>query len=159
MPVGQFVAIVFFLLLGIAALTSTVSLLEVVTAHFVDDRRWKRGRAVIMVTLAAIALGIPSALSSGGNQWLTGLFGGRSFFGGMDFFFGNVMLAFGAFTMCIFAAFKLKNKPLVDEIASGCPGFPKSFLCTYWKVMISLIAPLIIAFIFVYVLVTGEGLG
>lgn len=155
---GEYVGIVFFLLLAIAALTSTVSLLEVATAHFVDDRGWKRRKSVIVVTAAAIILGIPSALSSGGNAWLSGLFG-RGFFGTMDFLFGNIALTFGAFLLCVFAAFKLKNRPLVEEVEVGCPGFAKSFLCMYWKVMVSLIAPLIIAFLLVYVLVTGEGLG
>ena len=61
---GGFVfAVAFYALLTIAALTSTVSLLEVVVSYFVDQREWKRGRATLIVTIGCFLLAIPSAMS------------------------------------------------------------------------------------------------
>lgn len=55
----------FFLLITIAALTSSVSLLEVVTAYFVDDKKWARKKAAVIMGAVIFLFGIPSALSGG----------------------------------------------------------------------------------------------
>jgi len=63
MPLGPIVGIAFFLLLAIAALTSTISLLEVPVAYLVDNKRWQRKHAVWAAGALSLLLGIPSALS------------------------------------------------------------------------------------------------
>jgi NSS family neurotransmitter:Na+ symporter len=69
---GTLIATVFFFLLTVAALTSTVSLLEVVTAYFVDERGWSRRKTVIMVGVLATIVGVPSALNmTGVKLWST----------------------------------------------------------------------------------------
>ena len=65
MPLGHGVAIIFFILLAIAAITSGISLLEVVVAYFIDQRGWQRKKAVLVVGSAIFAFGIPSGLSFG----------------------------------------------------------------------------------------------
>ena len=65
MPLGHGVAVIFFILLAIAAITSGISLLEVVVAYFIDQRGWQRKRAVLVVGSAIFAFGIPSGLSFG----------------------------------------------------------------------------------------------
>ena len=65
LPGGQLFGGAFFLLLTMAALTSTISLLEVPVAHCVDTWGWSRRAAVLSVTAAVFALAVPSALSAG----------------------------------------------------------------------------------------------
>jgi len=65
MPGGGIFGLLFFVLLSIAAITSGISLLEVVTAHYVDDRGWSRTQATLTFGLVIVLLGIPSALSFG----------------------------------------------------------------------------------------------
>ena len=72
MPGGVIFAPIFFLLLTFAALTSSISLLEVATAYFIDERGWSRSKAAIATGGAILVLGIPSAISAS-----SALFGDR----------------------------------------------------------------------------------
>lgn len=157
LPGGQIVAVIFFTLLAIAALTSTVSLLEVATAHLVDDRGWKRKKAVCTVTAVTFLLGIPSALSFGGVTWLSDLLG-KGFLGLMDFLFGNIALSFGALMLCLFAAYKLKFKPLHEEIECNGMRFAASWLGITWRWCVRIVAPALVALVLFYVIFTGQGL-
>src|SRR3990172_2079749 len=65
MPGGRWFAVAFFLLLIIAALTSTVALLEVPVAWAVARWRWRRERAAAAIGMFALALGGPVALGYG----------------------------------------------------------------------------------------------
>ncbi|GAH81885.1 unnamed protein product, partial [marine sediment metagenome] len=61
-PVGHFFGILFFFLLTIAALTSAISLLEVVSAYFIDEAKWNRKKAVWIMGIIIFLLGVPSSL-------------------------------------------------------------------------------------------------
>nr|WP_304621777.1 hypothetical protein [Rhodothermus marinus] len=111
LPLGNLIGALFFLLLSIAALTSTVSLLEVVVAYFVDERRWSRKRSVWVVGALTFLIGLPSALSQGtvaglsNMDWLfgaDGLLGQHDFLSIMDAIWGNLALALGALLISIF---------------------------------------------------------
>jgi len=65
MPFGNLVSIIFFTLLAIAAITSGISLLEVVVAYFIDQRKWDRKKAVLVTSVTIFAFGVPSGLSFG----------------------------------------------------------------------------------------------
>lgn len=122
MPGGRMVGAAFFLLLSIAALTSTISLLEVVTSYFVDEKRWLRKKAVWIIGLIVILLGLPSALSQGIVPWLGSLpIIGMGFLDLMDWLFGNIMLAVGAFLLAIFIGWVWKTENAMKEIAKGHP--------------------------------------
>lgn len=126
LPGGTLIGAAFFLLLSVAALTSTISLLEVVTAYLVDEKHILRRRAVWIVAGLASALGIPSALSLGAVGWLGEIPGlGMSFFGLMDWLFGNVMLAVGAVFISIFFGWVWDRGASSAEIEEGCPSYPR----------------------------------
>lgn len=123
-PGGTLIGAAFFLLLAVAALTSTISLLEVVTAYLVDEKHILRRRAVWIVAAISFALGVPSALSLGAVGWLGELPLIRmSFFGFMDWLFGNVMLAVGAVFISLFFGWVWDRAASAAEIHEGFPSY------------------------------------
>jgi len=160
MALGAVVAIVFFFLLAIAALTSTISLVEVVTSYLVDERRIPRKKAVWLVAAGAVFLGIPCALSFGGVKVFTNFLpvgdGYMNVLAVLDFIFGNLALTLGALLMYIFAVYSWKMHNAVDDVLTGCPGVKRwAFL---WKWMLTFVAPIAIGAMLIYILVTGETL-
>ena len=93
MPMGHVVSIIFFTLLAIAAITSGISLLEVVVAYFIDQRGWQRKKAVIIVGSSIFAFGIPSGLSFGAMAELKLV--GMTFFDHVDNIASNYLLPLG----------------------------------------------------------------
>ncbi len=71
MPMGNIVGAAFFFLLSLAALTSSISMLEVPVSFLVDRKVMKRGVAAWVVGIAAALVGIPSLLSNGGHEFFT----------------------------------------------------------------------------------------
>ena len=144
MPMGSIVGVAFFLLLAIAALTSTISLLEVPVAYLVDNKRWQRKHAVWAAGALSLLLGIPSALSQGAVPWLSSLpfFDGRSFLDLMDFIWGNIALAVGAMFLSIFIGWVWGIDKAIEEIEQGCPSFRQ--YGTTWGLFIRYVCPAVI---------------
>ncbi len=145
MPGGTIVGVFFFVLLAIAALTSTVSLLEVPVAFLVDQRKWSRKKAVIIVTAIVFAIGLPSALSQGTVPALSSIdwLGGRDFLGVMDFVFGNLSLTFGGLLLAILVGWVWGTRKASEELLLGAgPRF--SALVPGWSFMLRYICPLVI---------------
>jgi len=141
-PLGQLFGTAFFCLLAIAALTSTISLLEVVVAYFIDQLGWRRKTAALMVGSCSFLVGIPSALSNGSVSFL-------SEFKFMDlafFYFGEISLAVGALFICIFVGWKWGIQNALETIRSGYPSFPQASL---WTFLIRYVCPIAIAVILV----------
>ncbi|MCP3966992.1 MAG: sodium-dependent transporter [Lentisphaerae bacterium] len=122
----------FFILLAIAALTSGISMLEVVIAFFVDEVKWSRKKAVIITASATAALGVLSAISiSSWNrlEWLhialVKTFGVEStgFFEVMDKLSSNWLLPLGGLSIAIFVGWIWGTKKAVEEIRHGSHNF------------------------------------
>ena len=64
MPGGMIVGFFFFLLVAFAAITSAISLLEVVVSFFIDELNWSRKKADYILGAVIFLAGVPSALSS-----------------------------------------------------------------------------------------------
>jgi NSS family neurotransmitter:Na+ symporter len=144
---GTGVALLFFFLLSVAALTSTVSLLEVVTAYFVDELEWSRSRAVWAVGGATLLVGIPSALDMAGIAPFStvALLGQEGFFAAMDFVWGNLSLAFGSLMLCLFGIFVWGLNRAAAEIESTSRVFPK--IRGVWQFFVRWVCPVSIAVI------------
>jgi NSS family neurotransmitter:Na+ symporter len=123
----------FFLLLSIAALTSTISLLEVPVTYFVDEKKWNRKKAAILVGIITLAVGIPSALSP-------------KFLGTMNFIWGNLALSIGALFIAIFVGYIWKSSNALKEIAQGSEKFK---LGGVWVIFIKFITPLAVLLVLV----------
>ena len=163
-PAGQLVAIVFFLLLAIAALTSTISLAEVAVSYLIDQHKWKRRNAVLATIGVAAALGIPSALGIspglGSSKALTNFItiGGTQmgFLDLMDYLFGNLFLCLGGFLLCIFAAMRWGIAEPTEEISRNSTVFPP--VAGLWRFSVLYLAPLATAWVVVYLLAMGKSL-
>ncbi len=148
MPAGYLVGTIFFTLLSVAALTSTISLLEVPVAYLVDEKKVNRKHVVWWVAFVAFLVGIPSALSQGGNKFLTdfGLLpdylSSKDFLSHVSFIFGDISLAFGALMMSIFVGWVWKAENASNEILIGCPQFEK--ISSIWQIFIKFIIPIVI---------------
>ncbi|MEX2191283.1 MAG: sodium-dependent transporter [Bacteroidota bacterium] len=146
MPGGMFLGLFFFILLAIAALTSTVSLLEVPVAFLVDDKKWTRKKAVWVVSGIVFILGIPSALSQGSVEFLSSMniLGQADFLSLMSFVFSDLSLPIGGLFICIFVAWVWGASRAFEEIKIGAGSLTITLL-GLWKFLIKYICPVIIA--------------
>ena len=143
MPGGYFFGILFFALLLIAALTSTISMLEVPTAYLVDERKWSRGKAAMFLGVIAFLLGIPSALSHNGLKLFTRL----KFMARMDLLFGNILLAVGGLFICLFLVHAWKTRNALQEISFGNKHFR---IKPFWVFNVSILAPIAVIIILIF---------
>lgn len=141
MPGGYIFGIIFFILLTIAALTSAISLLEVITAYFVDEKGWDRHKAVMVFGGITFLLGIPSALSY--NLMSDVTFFGLNFFDFVDFIAANILLPLGGFLMAIFVGYIWGMDKVLAELRKGAESlFDKyAWMMSAWQFFIKYFAP------------------
>ncbi|MFQ6070215.1 MAG: sodium-dependent transporter [Candidatus Aminicenantales bacterium] len=144
LPGGTVFGSLFFVLLTVAALTSTISLLEVPVAYFVDEKNWSRKKAAISLGLISFVLGVPSALSFGGMAFFTKI----EFMGILNLVFGNISLAVGALLICIFVGYVWGIKKATGEVLSGNPRFK---LQPFWSFSVKFLSPLAIICILIFI--------
>ncbi len=137
LPFGSFLATLFFLLLTIAAVTSAISLLEVLVSFATDEWHWNRKRSTIIMAIVAFLLGIPSAMSFGawGDKKLFGL----NFFDFADFLSANVLLPVGGIMIALFVGWAWGAKKVKAEIKDGNE---KLSLFSIWIWMVRIVAPI-----------------
>jgi NSS family neurotransmitter:Na+ symporter len=117
MPWGSFIGAMFFLLVTIAALTSSISLLETVVAYFIDERKWPRSFATPICGLIIFILGIFSSLSQGPLKDFK-IFG-LQILDFKDALTANVMLPLGGLLMVIFVGWVMGPKNAIAELETG----------------------------------------
>ncbi len=159
LPLGFFFEILFFLLIIIAAITSTISLLEIPVTYLIDEKNFSRKKAVFFTSLLTFFLGIPSALSLGISKAFTSflnIFGGeKGFLEVLDIFFGHFSLSIGSLLLCLFVAYKLKFLPVLENLNQP-QKFPFEKL---FKIFISLICPLGIFILILFFLFYPKEIG
>ncbi|MDD3741908.1 MAG: sodium-dependent transporter [Bacteroidales bacterium] len=114
MPGGTFFAVAFFLLVSVAALTSTISVLEVVVAYLKQEFNISRLKATMIGTISISILGVFCTLSFGPLKDNT-IFG-KTVFDLMNYLSANVFLTFGALFIVIFTGWILGKSNFVDEL-------------------------------------------
>lgn len=146
MPFGAFFETLFFLLVAIAALTSTISLMEVIVAFVTEQFNVGRKKATVFITLALFALSIPSTLSFG--PWAEIKMFGKNFFDLLDFVTANISLPLGGILVCVFATRVWGIKNAIKEIESdGLHPFP---WVSIYSFAIKFLSPIAIMIIFVH---------
>lgn len=144
LPLSMVWSTIFFLLLVIAALTSTISLHEVLTVYVQEEWRLSRRAAAWIVTGACIVLGAAASLSLGAWQWLQ--LGGKSFFDLLDFVTANIMLPTGGFFICIFTGWVLDRRFMPAELTNH--GALRLHLWPLLGMLLRWVCPVVILLIF-----------
>jgi NSS family neurotransmitter:Na+ symporter len=139
MPLGYIFGPLFFVLLAIAALTSTISVLEVPVSFAIDERKWSRKKAAWIIAFITFLVGIPSALS-------------EKFLDLMNFIWGNISLSIGALMVSVFVAYVWKTSKALMEISRGTEKFK---FAAFWLVSIKYITPASIIVILIGIIVLG----
>jgi NSS family neurotransmitter:Na+ symporter len=143
MPGGIIFGPLFFLLLCIAALTSTVSLLEVASAYCIDEKKWTRKKSALTMTIITFVVGIPSVLSY--NESIP--FFNKlpllniSFFSLWDKIWSELALSIGAFFIAIFVGYVWKSANALKEISQGTKKFKFALI---WSISVKILCPLLI---------------
>ncbi|MCQ1528073.1 sodium-dependent transporter [Lutispora saccharofermentans] len=140
---GMIFSAFFFLALMIAALTSSVSLLEVVVAYLMDERKLSRKSAVYGTSVVMLILCVLSSLSLGVMSKATVL--GVGAFDFFDILTDKIFLAIGGMLLAIFAGWFLKKEDLRDELTNG--GTLKFGLFEAWYIMIKYVIPVLIGIV------------
>ena len=143
MPFGNLLGPVFFILLSIAALSSSISLLEPSVAYFDEEKIFSRPVAAISLGFIAWLLGIGSLLSF--NLWSDKTFiAGFDFLGSMDFITNQLLMPLGGMFVAIFAGWFLSTKIVVEELSEG-----QEKVFNIWKFFIKYVSPVLVAAVFI----------
>lgn len=133
MPLSALWSSIFFLLLVLAALSSTISMHESVTAYLAEEWNICRKAAAWITTLFTTLLAIFASLSLGAWQWLK--INGLSLFDALDYVTANIMLPVGGLLTCIFAGWcfdrTLFRKQLYPDGENGMAYPTLRFLIRY----------------------------
>lgn len=147
MPVlGYVISLLFYALLALAALSSTISMHEIGTAFFYEEMHITRKKGAWIETIVCVLIGILCSLSCGGNESLSHFIGDRSFLDCCDFVTSNILLPLGSFLTCIFIGWFVPKKISRDEFTNW--GTVKGSLYGVWLFAVRFICPLCIVFIF-----------
>lgn len=144
MPGGSVFAIIFFLLLLVTTLTSTISLLEVVTAYFGEEFNMKRGKAAVVASLINVPLVMLASLSLGqlGHIQLFGL----NIFDFLDKITSQIFMPLGGLCVCIFVGWVLPAPELKDSLSNK--GKIKLRVWSIFRFLVRYVSPLVILLIF-----------
>ncbi len=140
---GVVLSVIFFIALTLAALTSSVSLLEVVVAYLIDERKMERKKAVSISGGIMVITGILSSLSLGALSGFTIL--GVGFFDFFDILTDKIFLAIGGMLIAIFAGWFMKKEDLKYELTNG--GKVPFGLFELWYNIVKYIIPIAIGFV------------
>lgn len=155
---GAALGAIFFLLLSFAALTSTVSLLEVPVSYVVDEFGTKRNVAVWLMAGIIFIIGIPSMLSGGYSEFFSSSFKlpgiKDSDFLSMLAEISNILLLFGGLLITLFASFVWKKNHLQEELAIGAKNYSSSFMSKYISFAVVYLCPIVLGIIFLFTLLS-----
>ncbi|HEX9702705.1 MAG TPA: sodium-dependent transporter [Rhodospirillales bacterium] len=144
MPWGAAFGTLFFVLLVVAALTSAISLLEVVVAFLVDEKGWRRAKAAVGAGAVIFLLGIPSSLSLG--VWSDYKLFGKGFFDLMDYVASNVMLPLGGTLIAVFVGWVVTPRIMTEASRADGRLFA---LAPAWRVVCRYVAPVGVSWVLI----------
>lgn len=142
MPGGSIIAILFFLSLLLAAVTSAISMLEVIVAYFIEEWHLSRNRAVSVSMIIIILLGCICSLSQGTLAGIT--VAGMNIFDFFDVISSDVFITVGSLIMVLFAGWRIKKADFMDELTGHGTSQTPSWMFRYVYFMVRWVAPVII---------------
>ncbi|MBQ0074250.1 MAG: sodium-dependent transporter [Prevotella sp.] len=145
--VAYVISILFYLLLTIAALTSTISMHEIGTAIISQETKLSRTQGATCVTLFCSAIGLLSALSMSHEGW--GLFG-MSFFDNFDKLTSNIMLPLGGMLSFLIIGWVMPRQKVLDQLSSYGRYKLYTPLVSLFFILARYICPIIVVCIFLF---------
>lgn len=136
---GFIFALLFFLLIFFAAITSAIALLEVVVSYTIDNWKWSRKKSVLVLATLIFLLGIPSSLSFGPLADMLIL--NYNFFDFMGMLTDRILLPLGGLFMCYYLGWKWNPYLLVEEIEQEGVKFK---LGKIWVMCIRYLTPVLV---------------
>jgi NSS family neurotransmitter:Na+ symporter len=151
MPGGAFFGTLFFLLLGFAALTSAISLMEPAVAWLMEARDVRRPVAAAGIGLVIWLLGFATVASFNVLSEFTFLRG--TFFDNIDYLTSNIMLPLGGFFIVVFCGWVMCQNSSADELDEEAGP-------TYqgWRFLARYVAPIAVLFVFLNAIGVFDGL-
>jgi len=139
---GPWISVPFFLLLTFAALTSGISLLEVVVSYFIDEKGWSRLKSTLIMGGAIFLIGLLPAIDK-----IQIMFKGRmqSFFDIFDFVSTNYMLPVGGLIIALFVGWRMKKKVLESDNFNSDLWYYMA-----WRVILKFITPIAVVIIILH---------
>ena len=144
LPFSSMWSLIFYILLAMAALTSTISLNEVVTAYIHEEFHMTRKKAAWFVSAGVLFLGVLSSLSFGLLKEFT--IGGLIFFDALDYLTAKIMLPLGGMLTCIFVGIRVDKKILKAELTNE--GTIKFRLFSVYVFFMKYVSPIAIGIVF-----------
>ncbi|GGF21404.1 transporter [Halobacillus andaensis] len=142
LPFGGIVGLVFFFALVLAALSSSVSILEVPTAYFMRVFNWSRRFTSVLMGAIMFALGIIVSLGFGIWSGVTPI-GDNGILDSMDYVASNILLPLGGLTMALFVGWYFTKQQALEAT-----DFTGSAIGNVWYIIIKFVAPILIILIF-----------
>ncbi|MBN2781415.1 MAG: sodium-dependent transporter [Candidatus Marinimicrobia bacterium] len=147
MPQGGLFSLLFFSLLSIAALTSTISILEMLVSTLMDETKFSRHHIVIGISLVIFLLGVPAALSFGEWSHITVL--KLNMFDIMDYVSANILLPLGGLLVALFVGWYMTKKGVLNELFQGYgTDLSKQRAGSIWYFLVKFVAPVLIFLVF-----------
>lgn len=143
---GYFWALLFFLLVFFASLTSTISLSEIPITFMIEEHRMSRPRAIMWTALFTFALAVLAALSFNVLDQVKIL--GKSIFDAMDYAASNIFMLLGGLFTAVYVGWILDRKVVHEQLTNG--GRLKGAMEPYLIFCLRYVAPVSIFFIFLY---------
>ncbi|MHC4383093.1 MAG: sodium-dependent transporter, partial [Planctomycetota bacterium] len=143
---GMLLGIIFFGLVTVAALTSSISLLEVVASYFIDSRGWSRVRAAWLLGGAIFLFGLPTAFSYDPGFKMPGWAESypAPFFDTLDYMATNWMLPLGGLLIAIYAGWVMPARLRDAELTGLSPA-----LATGWLLLVRFVAPALVIIVLI----------
>ncbi|MFI3263412.1 MAG: sodium-dependent transporter [Rikenellaceae bacterium] len=141
---GYILGVLFFLLLVVAAITSAISIFEVLTSYFSEELKFSRKKAVLIVAISVFITSSLCALSMMPDSAL--VIAGNNLFDAFDKTSAMFMLPIGGFFIALYTGWFFKEEHLRDELSSGGTFKIKYFPIFYF--IIKYLAPIMIFVVF-----------
>ena len=147
MPAGGFIAILFFVALLVAAVTSSISMLEVAVAYLVEEKKFSRIGAGALLFAICWAVGAVCTLSFGPLSHIQ--IGGGNIFDFFDNLSSNILMTLGSLITVLFVGWRLKKTDVYDEFTNGGTLSTNAKIFGVIWFLIRYICPLAILIIFI----------
>ena len=147
MPAGGVIAIVFFVALIVAALTSSISMMEVGVAYLVEEKKFTRTGACVAIFVLCWTVGALCSLSFGPLSDVK--IAGNNLFDFFDNLSSNILMTLGSLLTVLFVGWRLKKTDVYDEFTNGGSLSRNAKLFGILWFLIRYVCPLVITFIFI----------